>query len=309
MVSTVSTASYVSSIVLLRTGLFICLGMLVRARVFVSCMPPSSTTSSENVGVGAMVTRESFLSIDFGVGATAAAFGASAFSKSAGSPVCPKDFCAVSSKSCADLGSTDFGSCTKLFTESGTGNESTSFVICADRPFIDVIIVPILPNSVVFPAASAASSSFVLLPVAIPGGVLTPSAPRKFNAPLRRMAFVPITTPMRPTKPSDTAPRIMPREELSAAAATAIGIVAFNDGDALRFEKKLGPGVPEKVIVFIEEGEKLPDTDIDIERVGEIDREFDILFVNDKDGLAVLPGEGETVVLVVCVLLIEEEKD
>jgi hypothetical protein len=114
---------------------------------------------------------------------------------------------------------------------------------------------------------------------------------------------------MRPTKPSDTAPRIIPREELSAAAATAIGIVAFNDGDALRFEKKLGPGVPEKLIVFIEEGEKLPDTDIDIESVGEIDREFDILFVSDKDGLAVFPGEGETVVLVVCVLLIEEEKD
>ena len=103
----------------------------------------------------------------------------------------------------------------------------------------------------------------------------------------------------------------MPREELSAAAAAAaaIGIVAFNDGDALRFEKKLGPGVPEKLIALKEEGEKLPDTEIDIERVGDIDCEFDILFVSDKDGLAVLPGEGEIVVLVVCVLLIEEEKD
>jgi hypothetical protein len=117
------------------------------------------------------------------------------------------------------------------------------------------------------------------------------------------MAFVPITTPIKPTKPSDTAPRIMPREELSAAATTTIGMVAFNDGDALAFVNKLGPGVPEKLIVFKEDGEKLPDTDIDIESVGEMDCEFDILFVSDNDGLAVLPGEGETV------LLIEEEMD
>ena len=170
--------------------------------------------------------------------------------------------------------------------------------------------MPILPSTDVFAAASAAISSFVLgLPAAIPGGVLTPSAPRKFSAPLRRMAFVPITIPIRPTKPKDTAPRIMPRDELSAAAAITIGIVAFNDGDALRFEKKLGPGVPERLIALKEEGEKLPETEIDIERVGEIDREFDILFVSDNDGLAVLPGEGEIVALVVCVLLIEEEKD
>ena len=188
-------------------------------------------------------------------------------------------------------------------TESGTGSESTSFVICADRPFIAVTIEPILPNTVVFAAASAASSSFVLLPLTIPGGVLTPSAPRKFSAPLRRMAFVPIITPINATKPNETAPRIMPREELSAAATTTIGMVAFNDGDALIFEKKLGPGVPEKLIVLIKDGEKLPDTEIDIESVGEIDREFDILFVCDDDGLAVLPGEGEAV------LLIEEEKD
>ena len=91
----------------------------------------------------------------------------------------------------------------------------------------------------------------------------------------------------------------MPREELSAAATTTIGMVAFNDGDALIFEKKFGPGVPEKLIALKEDGEKLPDTEIDIERVGEIDREFDILFVSDNDGLAVLPGEGEIVVLVV----------
>ena len=91
----------------------------------------------------------------------------------------------------------------------------------------------------------------------------------------------------------------MPREELSAAATTTIGMVAFNDGDALIFEKKLGPGVPERLIALKEDGEKLPDTEIDIERVGEIDREFDILFVSDNDGLAVLPGEGEIVVLVV----------
>jgi hypothetical protein len=117
------------------------------------------------------------------------------------------------------------------------------------------------------------------------------------------MAFVPITTPIKATNPRETAPRIMPREELSAAATTTIGMVAFNDGDALAFVNKLGPGVPERLIVFKEDGEKLPDTDIDIERVGEIDRDFDILLVSDKDGLAVLPGEGETV------LLIEEEKD
>jgi hypothetical protein len=71
------TSSYLSSVVvLLYTGLRTC--VCVRGGLFVSCMPPSSTTSSENVGVGAMVTRESFLSIDFGVGACA-------FSKSAGS--------------------------------------------------------------------------------------------------------------------------------------------------------------------------------------------------------------------------------
>jgi len=81
----VSYTSYVSFIIVLRMGLRCCIGVL--ARVFVSCMPPSRTTSSENVGVGAMVTRESFLSIDFGVCATAVAFGCSTFSKSAGSPV------------------------------------------------------------------------------------------------------------------------------------------------------------------------------------------------------------------------------
>jgi hypothetical protein len=116
------------------------------------------------------------------------------------------------------------------------------------------------------------------------------------------MAFVPITTPIKATKPSDTAPRIMPREELSAAAVTTIGIVAFKEGEALAFMNKLGAGVPEKLILLMD-GEKLPNTDIDIERVGEIDRDVDILFVSDKDRLAVLPGEGETV------LLIEEEKD
>ena len=207
------------------------------------------------------------------------------------------------------MGSTDFGSCTKLFTESGTGSESTSFVICADRALIDVNIVPILPSTVFLPASSAAaaaaSSSFVLgLPVAaIPGGVLTPSAPRKFNAPLRRMAFVPITIPIRPTKPSDTAPRIMPREELSAAAAATSGMVAFKEGEALAFMNKLGAGVPERLIPLLMDGEKLPNTDIDIDRVGDIDKEFDILFVRDNDGLAVLPGEGDIVAL------IEEERD
>jgi hypothetical protein len=122
------------------------------------------------------------------------------------------------------------------------------------------------------------------------------------------MAFVPITTPIKATKPSDTAPRIMPREELSAAAATTIGIVAFNDGDALRFVNKLGPGVPEKLIL-LKDGEKLPNTDIDIERVWEIDKEFDILFVSDKDGLAVLPGEGETVLLAALDIVSDDDND
>jgi hypothetical protein len=101
----------------------------------------------------------------------------------------------------------------------------------------------------------------------------------------------------------------MPREELSAAAAATIGMVAFNDGDALRFTNKLGPGLPEKLIVFKEDEEKLPDTDIDIERVGEIDREFDILFVSDKDGLAVLPGEGETVSLAALDIVSDDDDD
>jgi hypothetical protein len=123
------------------------------------------------------------------------------------------------------------------------------------------------------------------------------------------MAFVPIITPIKPTKPRDTAPRIMPREELSAAAAATIGMVAFNDGDALRFKNKLGPGLPEKLIVFKEDGEKLPDTDIDIESVGEIDKEFDILFVSDNDGLAVLPGEGEIVSLAALDIVSDDDDD
>jgi hypothetical protein len=125
------------------------------------------------------------------------------------------------------------------------------------------------------------------------------------------MAFVPKTTPIRPTKPSDTAPRIMPREELSAAAAATSGTVAFKEGDTLAFANKLGAGVPERLIPLLMDGEKLPNTDIDIDRVGDIDkefdREFDILDVRDSDGLAFLPGEGESVLLVVCVLLIEEK--
>ena len=215
--------------------------------------------------------------------------------------------CAVSSKSRADLGSTDFGSCTKLLTESGTGSASTSFVICADRPFIDVIIVPILPSIVFLPASSAAFSSAVPVPL-IPGGLI-PADLRKFNAPLRLTAFVPKTTPIRPTKAKETAPKIKPRDELSAAAAIMIGMVAFNDGDALRFANRLGTGlpdilivlvpvrVPERLIVLIKEGEKLPDTEIESDIVG------NRLFVSDNDLLAVLPGEGESV------LLIEEEKD
>jgi hypothetical protein len=117
------------------------------------------------------------------------------------------------------------------------------------------------------------------------------------------MAFVPITTPIKPTKPRDTAPRIMPREELSAAAAATSGTVAFKEGDTLAFVNKLGTGVPEKLILLLMDCEKLPNTDIDIDRVGMVDREVDILFVSDNDGLAVLPGEGESV------LLIEEEKE
>ena len=55
--------------------------------------------------------------------------------------------------------------------------------------------------------------------------------------------------------------------------------------------------VPERLIVLIKEGEKLPDTEIESDIVG------NRLFVSDNDLLAVLPGEGESV------LLIEEEKD
>ena len=70
----------------MRTG--VRAGVLTRACLLVSCIPPSNTTSSEYVGVGAIVTRDSFLSIDFGVATGVfVAFGASAFSKSAGSPV------------------------------------------------------------------------------------------------------------------------------------------------------------------------------------------------------------------------------
>ena len=107
----------------------------------------------------------------------------------------------------------------------------------------------------------------------------------------------------------------MPREELSAAAAAAIGMVAFKEGDALIFANKSGAGVPETLIVLIEESEKLPAVEIDIDSVGAVDCEFDILDVRDEDGVGVLPGEGEIVTLdvcvalVVCVALIEGEND
>ena len=84
--SKLSRLSYVLFVVL-RTGVRNCVG--VCARVFVSCMPASNTTSSENVGEGAIVTRDSFLSIDFGVLTPVVAakitdsLGGSAFSKSA----------------------------------------------------------------------------------------------------------------------------------------------------------------------------------------------------------------------------------
>jgi len=91
----------------------------------------------------------------------------------------------------------------------------------------------------------------------------------------------------------------MPREELSAAAAATIGTVAFKEGDTLAFANKLGAGVPERLIVLKEEYEKLPETEIDIDRVGMVDKEFEIVLVTDIDGLAVLPGDGETVLLVV----------
>jgi hypothetical protein len=67
----------------------------------------------------------------------------------------------------------------------------------------------------------------------------------------------------------------MPREELSAAATTTIGMVAFKEGEALAFMNKLGAGVPEKLIPLLMDGEKLPNTEIDIERVGVIDRDVD----------------------------------
>ena len=189
-----------------------------------------------------------------------------------------------------------------LFTESGRGRLFTAFLSFVDCSFTELKKLPTAARAGLFACASAITSFVISAVSTLPSsfvGTFTPKADRKFNAPELRSAFVPITAPIRPTKPSDTAPRIRPREELSAAAATTIGIVAFKDGEALIFEKKLGPGVPERLIALKEDGEKLPDTEIDIESVGEIDREFDILLVSDKDGLAVLPGEGEIVVLVV----------
>jgi hypothetical protein len=105
----------------------------------------------------------------------------------------------------------------------------------------------------------------------------------------------------------------MPREELSAAAAATIGMVAFKEGDTLAFVNKLGAGVPEKLILLLMDCEKLPNTDIDIDRVGmvdrEFDREFDTLDVRDSDGLAVLPGDGDTVLLATVDILSDDDID
>ena len=104
-------------------------------------------------------------------------------------------------------------------TASGTGIESTNLtilVLCALR---HVHVVPMRPKKDFLPASSAAFCSAVNVPVGVTG-VFTPNALRKFNAPLRRMQFVPMTRPIRPTKPKETAPRIIPRELLSAVATT-----------------------------------------------------------------------------------------
>ena len=51
--------------------------------------------------------------------------------------------------------------------------------------------------------------------------------------------------------------------------------------------------------IEVKHGIPLTNTEIESDIVGEMDREFDILFVSDNDRLAVLPGEGESVLLVV----------
>lgn len=99
----------------------------------------------------------------------------------------------------------------------------------------------------------------------------------------------------------------MPNDELSAVVV-GIAAVVFNEGDALIFVKN-GTGLPERLILLLIDCEKLPHTDIERDIVGLIDCEFDILLESDKEGLIVLPSEGEGVLVDVCVVLIEEVKD
>ena len=163
-------------------------------------------------------------------------------------------------------------------TESGTGIESinlTSLVLWILR---DAHAAPMRPKKDFLPASSAAFCSAVNGPVDFPG-VFTPTAVRKFNAPLRRMQFVPITIPIRPTRPSETAPRIRPNELLSAdaAAAAAPAAVAFSEG----------VGVPERLILF-EDDEKTPMVGVSVKDPDDV-----IIISIDDVGVIVLPGKAD----------------
>jgi len=89
--------------------------------------------------------------------------------------------------------------------------------------------------------------------------VLTPTFGRKFKTPERLIAFVPITAPITPTSPNETAPKTTAKTPLSAAAAAAAPPVELKEADALALANKLGIGVPERLIIFIKDGEKLSD--------------------------------------------------
>jgi len=182
-----------------------------------------------------------------------------------------------------------------------------------DWAFTELKKLPTAASAGLFASASSRSSFATALVSTVPSafvGTLTPALERKFRAPLRRRAFVPNTAPISPTRPKETAPRIIPKELLSAAAAAAAP-VALNEADALAFANKFGMGVPERLIVLIEDGEKEPPTDIDRERVGLIVT----LFVIDEVGVAVLPGDGEIVAVIdaeadcVCDILVLNETE
>ena len=252
------------------------------------------------MGVGAIDTRDVFFGSDGVTTPVVAAMTTVADSKSALSTLvsvlgCSNACSAVSNRSCADFGNTDFGLCTKLLTEFGTGNASTNLVSLEECALRDVTILPIFPNTVVLPAASAAFSASVDA-AAIPDG-FTPSALRKFNAPLRRNQFVPITAPIRPTRPNDTAPKIRPVEFVSVTV-TMVGPVEFMEGE--------GKGVPERLILF-EGCEKSPETETIIEIDGLVVNDRRVLVLVLELGDSVRPGKNERVR--VCELLADTDID